>query len=191
MKREIIYDTQVIRISNGKANAPALWIDGGIHAREWISPAAVTYVINHLVENSEDLEADYYILPVANPDGYIFLPVLERLAYSRQPNIVLSSRFSSYEYTFTRDRLWRKNRKRSVGSPCTGVDLNRNFGYRWGGLGTSKDPCREIYAGSGPFSEPETNAIRYFFEASAANFKVSLIHSLCVVRLSQLIFIIF
>lgn len=77
-----------------------------------------------------------------------------------------------YEYTFTKDRLWRKNRKRSVGSLCTGVDLNRNFGYRWGGLGTSKDPCREIYAGSGPFSEPETNAIRYFFEASSANFKV-------------------
>lgn len=75
---EIIYDTQVIRISNGKANAPALWIDGGIHAREWISPAAVTYIINHLVENSEDLEADYYILPVANPDGYIFLPVPQR-----------------------------------------------------------------------------------------------------------------
>ncbi|XP_048267587.1 carboxypeptidase B isoform X1 [Bombus terrestris] len=139
---------KVLRISNGKANAPALWIDGGIHAREWISPAAVTYVINHLVENSEDLEADYYILPVVNPDGY--------------------------EHTFTRDRLWRKNRRRSVGSLCTGVDLNRNFGYRWGGMGTSKDPCREIYAGSGPFSEPETNAIRYFFEASAANFKAYL-----------------
>ncbi|OAD61119.1 Carboxypeptidase B [Eufriesea mexicana] len=139
---------KVIRISNGKPNAPALWIDGGIHAREWISPASVTYIINHLVENSENLEADYYILPVANPDGY--------------------------EYTFTKDRLWRKNRKRSVGSLCTGVDLNRNFGYRWGGLGTSKDPCRETYAGSGPFSEPETNAVRYFFEASAANFKAYL-----------------
>lgn len=62
-----------------------------------------------------------------------------------------------------------------MGSLCTGVDLNRNFGYRWGGLGTSKDPCREIYAGSGPFSEPETNAIRYFFEASSANFKVRII----------------
>ncbi|XP_015433604.1 PREDICTED: carboxypeptidase B-like [Dufourea novaeangliae] len=139
---------KVLRISNGKPNAPALWIDGGIHAREWISPAAVTYIIDYLVENSDSLEADYYILPVANPDGY--------------------------EYTFTRDRLWRKNRKRAIGSSCTGVDLNRNFGYRWGGLGTSKDPCREIYAGSGPFSEPETNAIKNFFEASAANFKAYL-----------------
>ncbi|XP_076679450.1 carboxypeptidase B isoform X2 [Andrena cerasifolii] len=139
---------KVLRISNGKPNVPALWIDGGIHAREWISPAAVTYIIDYLVENSETLEADYYILPVANPDGY--------------------------EYTFTRDRLWRKNRRRAIGSSCTGVDLNRNFGYRWGGMGTSKDPCREIYAGSGPFSEPETNAIRNFFEASAANFKAYL-----------------
>lgn len=82
-----------------------------------------------------------------------------------------------YEYTFTRDRLWRKNRRRAIGSSCTGVDLNRNFGYRWGGMGTSKDPCREIYAGSGPFSEPETKAIRNFFEASAANFKVGSISS--------------
>ncbi|XP_033334259.2 carboxypeptidase B isoform X2 [Megalopta genalis] len=139
---------KVLRISNGKPNAPALWIDGGIHAREWISPAAVTYIIDYLVDNSDSLEADYYILPVANPDGY--------------------------EYTFTRDRLWRKNRRRAIGSSCTGVDLNRNFGYRWGGKGTSKDPCREIYAGSGPFSEPETNAIRNFFEASAANFKAYL-----------------
>ncbi|XP_076242094.1 carboxypeptidase B [Calliopsis andreniformis] len=139
---------KLLRISNGKPNAPALWIDGGIHAREWISPAAVTYVIDYLVENSDSLEVDYYILPVANPDGY--------------------------EYTFLRDRLWRKNRRRAIGSSCTGVDLNRNFGYRWGGLGTSKDPCREIYSGSGPFSEPETNAIKNFFEASAANFKAYL-----------------
>ncbi|XP_076169353.1 carboxypeptidase B [Ptiloglossa arizonensis] len=139
---------KVLRISNGRQNAPALWIDGGIHAREWISPAAVTYIIDYLVENSENLETDYYILPVVNPDGY--------------------------EYTFVRDRLWRKNRRRAIGSSCTGVDLNRNFGYRWGGMGTSKDPCREIYAGSGPFSEPETNAVKNFFEASAANFKAFL-----------------
>jgi carboxypeptidase A4 len=62
--------TQVLRISKGVDNAPALWIDGGIHAREWISPAVVTYLIDYLVEHSEQLEADYYVLPVVNPDGY-------------------------------------------------------------------------------------------------------------------------
>lgn len=80
-----------------------------------------------------------------------------------------------YEYTFRGDRLWRKNRSSpEKGGVCIGVDLNRNFGYRWGGLGTSKQPCREIFAGTGPFSEPETAAIKNFFEASAANFKVNI-----------------
>ncbi|XP_044581399.1 carboxypeptidase B-like isoform X1 [Cotesia glomerata] len=140
---------KVLRISKGDPNVPAIWIDGGIHAREWISPASVTYIINYLVENSDELQADYYILPVVNPDGY--------------------------EYTFRGDRLWRKNRSSpEKGGVCIGVDLNRNFGYRWGGLGTSKQPCREIFAGTGPFSEPETAAMKNFFEASAANFKAYL-----------------
>ncbi|XP_011310954.1 carboxypeptidase B [Fopius arisanus] len=137
---------KVLRISRGEPNVPAIWIDGGIHAREWISPASVTYIINYLVENSDELKADYYVLPVVNPDGY--------------------------EYTFRGDRLWRKNRSSpEKGGVCIGVDLNRNFGYRWGGLGTSKQPCREIFAGTGPFSEPETAAIKNFFDASAADFK--------------------
>ncbi|GAB1860577.1 Carboxypeptidase B [Camponotus japonicus] len=139
---------KVLRISNGKLNASAIWIDGGIHAREWISPASVTYIIEYLVENSEKLETDYYIMPVVNADGY--------------------------EYTFTVDRLWRKNRRKAGYAGCSGVDLNRNFGYKWGGKGTSKDICKDTYAGSKPFSEPESDAIRNFFEISSANFKAFL-----------------
>ena len=45
-------------------------------AREWISPAAVTWMLNELVENEaygyllEKL--DWYFLPVHNPDGYAY-----------------------------------------------------------------------------------------------------------------------
>jgi protein MpaA len=39
---------------------------------------------------------------------------------------------------------------------ANGVDLNRNFPYRWGPIGAPGDP---EYAGSGPASEPETQAI--------------------------------
>jgi len=82
------------------------------YSREWISPAAVTYVIDHLVANwdSETLDMkaiDWYFLPVMNPDGYA--------------------------YTHNGDRLWRKNKRRHTNRFCTGVDLNRNYGHKWGG----------------------------------------------------------
>lgn len=67
-----------------------------------------------------------------------------------------------YEYTWTADRLWRKNR-RPHESGCYGVDLNRNFPYKWGEGGGSSNPCSETYWGSGPASEPEVqNTIEYF-----------------------------
>ncbi len=50
---------------------------------------------------------------------------------------------------------------------CRGIDLNRNFGYHWkewGGAGFN--PCSLIYAGSTPFSEPETKAIKEFVEGN-------------------------
>ena len=127
-----------------------------MHAREWISPASVTYIINELVENRDAhgeavKNVDWYILPVVNPDGY--------------------------EYSHRADRLWRKNRKGGVGR-CAGTDLNRNFGYKWGGAGSSKEPCKEIYAGTGPFSEPETLAVSNFIQGKTGTLKVSFTDSM-------------
>ncbi|XP_045775011.1 carboxypeptidase B-like [Maniola jurtina] len=144
-------DLKVLRISNGAPDNKAILIDGGIHAREWISPATVTYFINQIAENfdeeSDDIKnIDWYFLPVANPDGY--------------------------EYTHVVDRLWRKNRKPTyiAGRSCIGADLNRNFGYRWGGKGASNNPCSEIYRGARAFSEPESRAMSEFIKNSATPF---------------------
>ena len=44
---------KVIKIRQPSKNGnmkPAIWIDGGIHAREWISPSSVSYFIHQLVE---------------------------------------------------------------------------------------------------------------------------------------------
>uniref|UniRef100_A0A182FJ97 Peptidase M14 domain-containing protein n=2 Tax=Anopheles albimanus TaxID=7167 RepID=A0A182FJ97_ANOAL len=143
-------ELKVLRISNGSPTNSAIWMDGGIHAREWISPATVTYIAGNLVEDWDNQPAyirsiDWYILPVHNPDGY--------------------------EHSHQYDRLWRKNRGGLQYGPCAGVDLNRNYGYKWGGQGTSKQPCSEIYAGTGPFSEPETKAVSDFMRQSAASWK--------------------
>ena len=47
-------DMRVAKVCKGGCGSkPAVWIDGGIHAREWISPAAVTWMLRELVENDE------------------------------------------------------------------------------------------------------------------------------------------
>jgi len=74
-------DLRLIRVgvNQAKKNKPVIWIDSGIHAREWIGPAFTTYFIQQLVDgyssNNADIKPllekfDFYILPVVNPDGY-------------------------------------------------------------------------------------------------------------------------
>ena len=58
---------------------------------------------------------------------------------------------------------WRKNRQPTPDSTAIGTDLNRNFGYRWGGGGrTSSNPQAITYRGPKAFSAPETRAMRDF-----------------------------
>ncbi|XP_032830828.1 carboxypeptidase B2-like [Petromyzon marinus] len=121
---------------------PAVWIDCGIHAREWIAPAFCQYFVQHAVNRLDRSmmellkHFDFYVLPVLNVDGY--------------------------HYSWTKSRLWRKNRARSSHSACVGVDLNRNWNASWGGPGASADPCSQTFQGSRPESEPEVRAVAAF-----------------------------
>ena len=60
-------------VSNG--HRPAIWIQGGMHAREWISPATVAHMIYQMVESTSAEEKlvlanfDIYVLSIVNPDG--------------------------------------------------------------------------------------------------------------------------
>lgn len=70
-------DIKGVKVSFKTGNK-GVFIEGGIHAREWISPATVTYIINELINSkNSDFEKiahsfDWYIFPVVNPDGYSF-----------------------------------------------------------------------------------------------------------------------
>ncbi|KAH8397767.1 hypothetical protein KR222_000714 [Zaprionus bogoriensis] len=150
---------------SGQANA--VFIEAGAQGLAWIGPASATWMISellrHMRTNKSDAEHEFirnttwYIMPVLNPDGYVY----------------------SHEY----DRFWRKSRsqhvakapgglldsamtwlqqKRGVDKICYGVDLDRNWLYHWGKRGSSKAPCNEFYAGPAPFSEPETKAVSDF-----------------------------
>jgi len=116
---------------------------GGQHAREWIAPATVLYILDQLITDPSAAplldQAMIYFIPSANPDGYV--------------------------YTWTSTRLWRKNRRANVGGSY-GVDINRNWNDHWGGEGSSGTPTSETYRGTAPFSEPESTAISNFVIAN-------------------------
>ncbi|XP_078420371.1 carboxypeptidase B-like isoform X3 [Cetorhinus maximus] len=123
---------------------PAIFLDCGIHAREWISPAFCQWFVKEAVRNYGSDSAmttllnklDFLVVPVINVDGYV--------------------------YSWARDRFWRKTRSRNPGSRCVGTDPNRNFDAKWCSIGASRDPCDDIYCGSHAESEKEVKAVAGF-----------------------------
>ncbi|XP_020494078.1 carboxypeptidase O [Labrus bergylta] len=124
-----------------------IWMDCGIHAREWIAPAFCQWFVKEIVQSyktNEKLEQmlqnlDIYVTPVINVDGYVF--------------------------TWANDstRLWRKSRSTPpADASCYGVDLNRNFNANWGTVGVSFDSCSNTYCGKHAGSEPEASAVMDF-----------------------------
>ncbi|XP_042893022.1 carboxypeptidase B-like [Penaeus japonicus] len=146
---------RAVKISSGSGdNKEVVWIDCGIHAREWIAPATCQWIMDKLTsgygsdsEVTELLDSyDFHIMPSVNPDGYTF--------------------------THNSNRLWRKNRVPYGSLGCHGTDPNRNFDSDFGGPGTSNSPCSDIYHGPSAFSEAESQAVRDSVQALASQMKV-------------------
>ncbi|KAF6801012.1 zinc carboxypeptidase a [Colletotrichum sojae] len=143
--------------SGGKGSKPAVIFHGTVHAREWISTMAkplqtteymayqllTQYASNSAVKALVD-RFDFYITPVANPDGFV--------------------------YTQTTNRLWRKTRQTQSGSTCVGRDPNRNWPYKWEVTGgASTNPCSETYKGAAPGDTPEIRGLKAQVDALSAS----------------------
>jgi len=129
---------------------PEVLFDGMHHAREPMSVETQLYYMTWLCQNyGSDSGATFlvdnreiFFVPIVNPDGY---------CYNETTNP-------------TGGGMWRKNRRLNAGG-CYGVDVNRNYPYMWGGVGSSSDPCSETYRGTAARSEPETQAYMNFVAA--------------------------
>lgn len=97
-------------------------------------------------------------------DKYGVDPEITNLVNTRELWVLPNVNPDGGEYDIAGDsyRFWRKNRRPNPDGTY-GVDLNRNYAYRWGCCnGSSPIPGSETYRGPSAFSEPETRAVRDF-----------------------------
>ncbi|MFF3766668.1 M14 family zinc carboxypeptidase [Streptomyces sp. NPDC001922] len=146
-------DILALKVSKGARKVrdgakPAVLYMSNQHAREWITPEMTRRLMHHYL------------------DGYGRDRRITGIVDSTELWFVLSANPDGYDFSFTPgNRLWRKNLHDNNGdgkiAPGDGVDLNRNFAYKWGydNEGSSPDPADETFRGSGALSEPETKAI--------------------------------
>ncbi|NXX23741.1 CBPA1 Carboxypeptidase, partial [Podargus strigoides] len=148
----------VLKFSTGGSNRPAIWLDAGIHSREWVTHASAIWIAKKIASDyGEDPSVtsllnkmDIFLLAVSNPDGYVF--------------------------THTTNRMWRKTRSKNRGSLCVGVDPNRNWDAGFGvficlcssfaptGPGASSNPCSDSYRGPSANSEVEVKSVVDFIK---------------------------
>ena len=135
---------------------PEMLYDAIHHAREPCAMQQLIYYMWYLLENyatNPEVQAivdntELYFIPVLNPDGFVY-------NCTQDPN---------------GGGMWRKNR-RNHNNGNYGVDNNRNYDYIdpqgnsvWGTTGISFNTSSDVYPGSGPFSEVENQAMKWFCE---------------------------
>lgn len=139
----------------GDDRRPAVLLNGAHHGDELVSVTQTLDAAARILDaEAQDPELagwtrrlDLWIVPLVNPDGV--------------DTFVHRSTYAG-----------RKNGRDSDGDGAVdvdeGVDLNRNYPFRWGALGevgSSPDPRSMYYRGDIPGSEPETQAMMRLVEA--------------------------
>lgn len=144
---------------------------GAHHAREWPSAEFPMEFAHTLVQgfNSNDPrimnllnKVRIVIVPVVNPDGFIASRSYGTTPLDDNADATIGFAFAN-QAAYIRKNC-RPTTPADMGIPCaqrtgSGIDLNRNYGYYWGGPGSSTSTTAQNYRGTGPFSEPESQAI--------------------------------
>jgi murein tripeptide amidase MpaA len=150
---------------------------GGQHAKEWGSCEIILNLAVDLITAFETNTGRAYggkvfsasqiqqimnglhviLFPLVNPDGRKF----------SQDNIASNAPVPE----------WRRNRNSAYGDKsfnCIGVDLNRNYDFMFDfkrlfaavGFVGLDDPCKDVFQGPSPFSEPESKNVRWLIDTN-------------------------
>ncbi|MBI2711384.1 MAG: zinc carboxypeptidase [Bdellovibrio sp.] len=143
----IHFNTSAEALKSGVSNKPGIIFMGNHHAREHLSLEVPLMLAQYLMEHRKEaniaklLETrDIWIIPMVNPDG------------------------AEFDTSNGHYAMWRKNRRHNQDGSL-GVDLNRNYSYKWGTGGSSSSGSSDVFMGPKPFSEPETTAIKDFVDS--------------------------
>lgn len=133
---------------------PAVAFTANVHARELVPVEVAMTIIEKLTSGyGKDPEITrlldtrvVYVMPMANPDGH------------EEAEKGVDQRKNTHQF-----------------QGGVGVDLNRNFPFKWGmdNGGSSLHPSSETYQGPSAVSEPETKAIKGFL-SSIPNLKIGM-----------------
>ena len=170
-----------VEISTGvnRADGKPVFLQLGVHhAREWPSGEHAIEWAYEMVNGykSGDARAKYLVesirtivVPIVNPDGFNYSRTAgSAFSGGREGNETANIAATPGEYQRKNCRYPPPQENEGGACPApgtgiaqTGVDPNRNYGAFWGGSGATDDPTDQTYYGPGPFSEPETQNIRW------------------------------
>ncbi len=170
----------LVRVSDNAAvrqDRPATLLIGQIHAEEVLGIEVTLRAIEELVTNPAPRfrqwrnNLEMYFIPTMNPEGL-------RVVHGEGDDLVHGA-----------DSTYRKNKRDNIGDgifryqlgrggDTSGVDLNRNFDINFFHGDTlfhhlDETEVFDYYRGPGPFSEPETRAIRAVFHEINPLFSVT------------------
>ena len=118
-------------------------VQGGMHAREYITSFLILEQINLMKEFN--LCNNFYFIPVSNPDGV----QIAMLGYNSVNDDLLKQLYSKFKLPYP---LYKAN--------AIGVDINTNFDAYWScGKCNQFRPSTQNFVGYGPESESETQAL--------------------------------
>lgn len=127
---------RAVRISKNEKtdeDLPEALFVGLHHAREWISSEVTMGILEFLVEN---MDSNPFVSDILQNSVIWVIPMLNP---------------DGYLFSWEEARMWRYNR-RVHPDDSIGVDLNRNYDSSWIKI--------DYVHGEGPFSEPETQAVK-------------------------------